>query len=109
MGGGVSKQRCRPRDPPLTDRTLHPSLHRRIGRKGAWAMQRPTDDEKRARSLMLTSQLVAGGGAGAITKTSIAPLERIKILMQLEVSGAGGCPSHASGRSGPAAGARSAG
>ncbi|KAA0148196.1 hypothetical protein FNF27_03148 [Cafeteria roenbergensis] len=47
-------------------------------------MQRPTDDEKRARSLMLTSQLVAGGGAGAITKTSIAPLERIKILMQLE-------------------------
>ena len=82
MGGGVSKQRCRPRDPPLTDRTLHPSLHRRIGRKGAWAMQRPTDDEKRARSLMLTSQLVAGGGAGAITKTSIAPLERIKILMR---------------------------
>lgn len=43
------------------------------------------DSGKQARSLMLTSQLVAGGGAGAITKTSIAPLERIKILMQLEV------------------------
>jgi len=29
-------------------------------------------------------QLFAGGGAGAITKTSVAPLERIKILLQVQ-------------------------
>jgi hypothetical protein len=32
-------------------------------------------------------QLASGAGSGAITKTATAPLERVKILMQLQVSG----------------------
>mmetsp|Transcript_5425 Transcript_5425/g.6318 ORF Transcript_5425/g.6318 Transcript_5425/m.6318 type:complete len:343 (-) Transcript_5425:270-1298(-) len=38
-------------------------------------------------------QLIAGGGAGAFTKTATAPLERVKILQQLQGMKAGG--SHA--------------
>ena len=35
----------------------------------------------------IVSQLAAGAGSGAITKTLTAPLERVKILMQLQVRG----------------------
>ncbi|GBG28681.1 Mitochondrial carrier protein [Hondaea fermentalgiana] len=35
-------------------------------------------------SYMRIKQLVAGGGAGAITKTAVAPLERVKILLQVQ-------------------------
>ena len=46
---------------------------------------------------LLVAQMACGAGSGAITKTAIAPLERVKILMQLQVTTGGGrrgcCPS----------------
>jgi hypothetical protein len=35
-------------------------------------------------------QLVSGGGAGAISKTSVAPIERIKVILQVERSSGSG-------------------
>jgi hypothetical protein len=46
----------------------------------------PNSESETISAGAILRQLAAGGGAGAITKTAIAPLERIKILMQLEVS-----------------------
>ncbi|MES1907855.1 MAG: hypothetical protein MHM6MM_000893 [Cercozoa sp. M6MM] len=42
------------------------------------------EHEPPSRAYVMLSQFVAGGGAGTITKTCIAPLERIKILFQLQ-------------------------
>lgn len=36
----------------------------------------------------LLSELVAGGGAGAISRTLMAPLERVKVLLQIQESNA---------------------
>ena len=33
---------------------------------------------------VMALQLVAGGASGALTKTATAPLERVKILLQLQ-------------------------
>ena len=38
-------------------------------------------------------QLVSGGGAGAISKTSVAPIERIKVLLQVEKGSSSGFTS----------------
>ena len=44
----------------------------------------PIRVEKSATHLMLL-QMVAGAGAGAVAKTATAPLERIKIIFQVQV------------------------
>ena len=38
-------------------------------------------------------QLVSGGGAGAISKTSVAPIERIKVILQVECGSGSGAVS----------------
>lgn len=38
-------------------------------------------------------QLVSGGGAGAISKTSVAPIERIKVILQVERGSGSGAVS----------------
>ncbi len=38
-------------------------------------------------------QLVSGGGAGAISKTSVAPIERIKVILQVERGNSSGAVS----------------
>ena len=44
----------------------------------------------RAQSSVLVQELLAGGVAGGLSKTSVAPLERIKILFQVCI-----CAEHA--------------
>jgi len=46
---------------------------------GALKSRRMTDS-----SILAVKQLVAGGCAGAVTKTTVAPLERIKIIFQVQ-------------------------
>ena len=45
-----------------------------------------TAEDKSGGAILVLKHMIAGAGAGAITKTSIAPLERIKILFQVQVS-----------------------
>jgi len=44
------------------------------------------EDKTKGRLTTSLLQLTAGASAGAITKTSIAPLDRIKILLQIQGS-----------------------
>jgi len=41
---------------------------------------------ERSQHTLLLLQMAAGAGAGAVAKTATAPLERIKILFQVQVS-----------------------
>jgi len=42
-------------------------------------------DAKHSQSHLLVLQMIAGAGAGAFAKTATAPLERIKIIFQVQV------------------------
>lgn len=46
----------------------------------------PAEQEK-SHSHKLILQTIAGAGSGAVTKTATAPLERIKIIFQIQASG----------------------
>ena len=45
----------------------------------------PTAPAKKSTRHTLLLQMAAGSGAGAATKTATAPLERIKIIFQVQV------------------------
>ena len=61
-----------PDDPPSTSgRVLPPP---------AWA---PHLQETLGRAPVIVKELLAGGAAGAIAKSCVAPLERVKILFQV--------------------------
>ena len=45
------------------------------------------EQARKSQSQLLLLRMVAGAGSGAITKTVVAPIERVKLLYQVEVRG----------------------
>ena len=45
----------------------------------------PAATKPKSTEHLLLLQMLAGSGAGALTKTATAPLERIKIIFQIQV------------------------
>jgi hypothetical protein len=63
------------------------------GRRPSYPAATNNDGQLVAALQMFGLQLVSGGGAGAISKTSVAPIERIKVILQVERGSSSGAVS----------------